>query len=64
MTEWTSWGSCSATCRFGSASPTQTRSRTCTGNCNNVLVFEMRNCNDVSCQGLSTSIVLPFFTSS
>lgn len=49
-TEWTSWGSCSATCRFGSASPTQTRSRTCTGNCNNVLVFEMRNCNDVSCQ--------------
>ena len=58
ISDWGSWGSCSASCQFDFISPTRTRTRTCTGssfggNCNGQVLTNSENCNvEVLCPGL------------
>ena len=58
ISDWGSWGSCSASCQLNFVSPTRTRTRLCTGsslggNCNGQILTNSENCNvEVLCPGL------------
>ncbi|XP_057294929.1 SCO-spondin-like [Hydractinia symbiolongicarpus] len=58
LTQWTSYGACSATCQLNLQAPTQQRSRTCEratfgGNCNGAVLVQTTDCNvEVACPGV------------
>ncbi|XP_057294746.1 uncharacterized protein LOC130623296 [Hydractinia symbiolongicarpus] len=57
LTQWSAYGSCSATCQLGLQAPTQQRTRRCEnatfgGNCNGALLVQITDCNvEVACPG-------------
>ncbi|XP_057294574.1 adhesion G protein-coupled receptor B1-like [Hydractinia symbiolongicarpus] len=60
LTQWSSYGVCSATCQSGLQAPIQQRTRSCVGatfggNCNGALLVQHANCNvEVACPGSLT----------